>query len=322
MGTFASFVVAVVITTSAAGQVTDRSIYSGAKVADLGITIASWGGGTIKESNDVSIAGGNSLLVRTSTFYEGGLIKFSEPIDLDEISKNKENLLQVSIWVVENKTSAGGGGRGGAMAGGGGGALSGGGGAVGAGGGLGTGGATGPAAQMENLRIVIMTSDGKLSEAVFPLRTLSGSTGKWRRIGIPLNAIPGFAGTNRQVVAIMTAGDAPASFYLGELRVVTDQTPIQGYLPYTEMNLARGDEVVLSASAQGGYSILEFAWDFDDRDGIQDDAIGQAIFHRFRLSSLDPKYEEQGQVYTVTLTIRDIHGLKKPWVGTIKVTVN
>ncbi|MCH8275132.1 MAG: hypothetical protein IH851_10115 [Armatimonadetes bacterium] len=303
------------------GQVANVSLYGGRPIDGQGIRLLPWGSGSIKDSTDISIAGEHSLRISTASYFQGGVIQWDKPIPVAELAKNKQNLLQVSVYVLETKAASGrtsgdptrGGGEmgsGGMMAGGG-----------------RTGGtqATGTAVkQMENLRLVIRTSDDKLSEVVIPLATATGATGKWRRLGIPLTAIPGLAKTNQEIVSISLAGDAPATFYLGEIRVVTDQTPIQGYLPHREMNLARGDEVVLWATAEAGYSVLVYEWDFDASDGIQVEATGPVLYHRFRIPSYnpDPNVAEPAKPFIVTLTIRDVHGLKKPWQGTIQVTVN
>lgn len=287
------------------GQATDISVYSGQALGD-GIRAQSWGGGTIQESTEVTLLGAHSLKITTATFHQGGILEFSQPIDVAAASNAKENLLAVAVWVIENKGTVGGSGSGGGP--------STGGGPTTGGGTSGQGGSTAPRApkQMTHLRLLIRTSDKKLSEAILPLATASGSTGKWRRVGIPLSAIAGFQKTNKQIVGVGLAGDAPATFYLGEVRVVNDQTPIQGFLPKTSMNLALGDEATLWVSAEAGLSILDVAWDFDAKDGIQDEAIGQVIYHRFRLEG----------TFTVTCTIRDAFGLKAPWTGTIQVVVN
>lgn len=275
------------------------SLYAGQPLANGTITLSPWGGGAIEESAGQVIAGSHSLLIRTATYFQGGTITFSSPISVAQYAANPENLLQVSVYIARAAAPTGGGA-----------AMGGSGMAVGGG-----TGATQPAArakQMENLRVVIRTTDGKLSEAYYPLATAAGTVERWRRLGIPLAKIPGFSRTNKEIASVSFSGDAPAHFFLGELRVVTDQTPIQGELSHRELNLGRGQEVTLWATAEAGFSILEYAWDFDARDGIQDEAVSQVIVHRFRVPG----------EYTVTCTIRDVYGIKEPWRGTIRVTVN
>ena len=78
------------------------------------------------------------------------------------------------------------------------------------------------------------------------------------------------------------------------------------------MNVGKGTEVVLQSTAEGGATPLVFIWDFNSTDGLQEEATGQAVRHKFR----------QPGTFKVTLTVKDIYGLKTPWVGTLDVTVN
>lgn len=293
----------------------DYNIYNGTSIEALGIDLIAWGGGRVEESKDVSSAGQNSILVGTSSYFQGGILQFGSPHNLAPYVGGRENLLQISVYALEAKSggSSGGGGGGG---GGGAGIDSGGGGALGggmtAGGGGGAAAATRSAKQLDNLRLLITTTDGKTTEVLLPLNTSGSPVGRWKKVGVPLMAIPGFDATNKTIKNIAISGDAVTNFYIGEIRVVNDQTPVQGFLDVVEMNLASGDEVLLSAGGEGGFSVLEYVWDFDAKNGLQEEALGQAIYHRFRIPG----------EYVVTLTVRDKFGLKKPWQGTIKVTVN
>jgi hypothetical protein len=277
----------------------------------MGAKLNSWGGGKFVETKEFSLVGGNSLKVETTNLFQGGLLDLGKPVDLAGAFSGKENLLTLSVY----NMSLSGGGGGGPAGGGGGDPVGGGGGGRGGsvglsgGGGEGGGGTTSSQpAKLANIRLVIRTSDGKLSEAMLPI----SSTGKWVKTGIPVSRIPGFAKTNKSISSVAVSGDAPAVFYIGEIGVYTDPTPIQGYLTNTDQNIGLGTELVLSGSAESGITPVEYVWDLDDRDGVQEDAIGQAIRHKFRVA---------GQ-FRVTLTIRDIYGLKKPWSSSFAVTVN
>lgn len=277
------------------------SLYAGQPVGNGGITLSPWGGGAIEESSGQVLAGSHSLLITTATFFQGGTLSFAAPVSLAPYVANPENLLQVSVYIVRPAAPTGGGG-----------AMGGGTGGMAIGGGSGSTQPAPQAKQMENLRLVIRTTDGKMSEAYYPLGAAGRTAERWRRIGVPLSKIPGFARTNKEIASVSISGDAPAHFFFGELRVVTDQTPIQGELSNRELNLGRAQEVILWAVAEAGFSVVEYAWDFDDKDGIQDEAVSQVIVHRFRVPG----------EYTVTCTIRDVYGIKEPWRGTMKVTVN
>lgn len=176
---------------------------------------------------------------------------------------------------------------------------------------LGGGGGAG-SVSLETMRMIITTTDGKKSEAYVPTESaMSGDRG-WLNIAIPLKAISGFDKTNMVVKSIALAPDTTSTFFVGEMRVVGDTTPIRAEVTPAALNLGVNQEVKFSAVGLGGASILKYEWDFDDADGIQVDATGRTVTRRFR---------KPGN-YTITLTVSDYFGLKKPYTTTIKATVN
>ncbi len=184
---------------------------------------------------------------------------------------------------------------------------------IGGPGGFGGSNSAGAAPTLKTLRLLIHTTDGKFSEAYVPVVGANLNDGKFRMSAIPLQAITGFEQTNKQVDQIGLAGDATATFYLGELRVINDSTPITGEIQQQSMNLALGQEVNFSAYGFGGASVLKFSWDFGTGGGtLQEDAVGQAVTRKFRKAGK----------YKVTLTISDEFGLKKPQMTSIEVVVN
>ena len=131
-------------------------------------------------------------------------------------------------------------------------------------------------------------------------------------MAVPLQAILGLDRTNKQISAFAVSGDATSTFYVGDLRVINDTTPIRGEPNVRSINLALGEEVTLTAYGEAGSSILRYTWDFDDADGVQVDAEGQSVKRKFRKAG----------TYNITLTINDFYGLKQPYTTTIKAVVN
>lgn len=172
--------------------------------------------------------------------------------------------------------------------------------------------ATGAPQKLQTLRVIVTTTDGKKSEAYIPVSTSGSGDKGWRTAAIPLQAISGFDRTNKVIKEVGFSGDVITTFYIGDLRVVSDTTPITGEPNVRELNLALGDYVNLAANGYGGSSILKYSWDFDDKDGIQEDAVGQYVRRQFR---------KPGTI-TVTLTISDQFGLKKAFSTTLKAKVN
>jgi hypothetical protein len=163
---------------------------------------------------------------------------------------------------------------------------------------------------MKQMRVVVVTADGKQYEAVAPFDPPITDQEGWFPIGIALGAFKGLS-PDAKIKEIRVFGDAYGVFYVGEIRVATDPTPITGDAG-EEQIVAANDLVRLEARASAGITPLKYSWDFDASDGIQEDAIGKVVTTRYR---------KPGE-YIVTLTVTDVFGLKKPFVATTKVTVN
>ncbi len=316
-------------------------LYSPVKtIADQQISLRGWGSGSIAQTDEMAFEGVNSLRVSSRNFFQGGVITFGSPVDLAGAFGDKANMLRLTFEVPDEKTTlsggpAGGGNSMGPSAGGvssmgpGSKPQNGKGGGVGPqgagqggkfGGGKGgltpAGGSKGGAQAAEDqpvlsvIRVIVTTTDGKKSEAYIPVaNSMKGERG-WRQVAIPLQSITGFDRTNKDVKEVAFSGDTTATFYVGDIRVINDTTPITGEITSTRENLALGDEITLSARGFGGSSILKYEWDFDG-DG-KADAEGIAIKRKFR---------KPGDI-TVALTISDEAGLKKPYKTQIKIHVN
>lgn len=311
-----------------AGMATAQSIYiPNRKISDQGINLRGWGSGTISETDEVYVEGAYSLQVTTRNYFQGGMINLAKPVDLSGAFSDKNNLLRFAIRSSGEKpkfaTTVGkpGAGGGPSSAGAGGGGLAGGeggaGGALGGGGGQ-AGGSTTPQgttiatdAVLRTLRLVITTSDNLKSEAYLNIRSTGAEA--WRNFSLPLNAIKGFERTNKNIQSIAVSGDAISTFWIGDIRVVNDTTPISGEMNFkSDMNLALGDEREFIAYGFAGSTPLKYTWDFDDSDGIQVDAEGQSVKFKFRHPG----------TFKVTLVVSDAYGNKKPYTASVKVTVN
>lgn len=320
-----------------AGVASAQTLYAPQRtVKDQGISIKGWGSGTIAETDEVGKDGPRSLRVSTRNYFQGGILTYASPIDLSKAAGDKNNLLQFSVRVAESGStsgagSSGGPGRPGGFAGAGGpggpGGVGGqgggpggkqGGGPGGAGGGGGaTGGSVVASAQLTDVplrtvRMIVTTSDGKKSEAFLPINGTFAKT-NWVGMAIPLSAINGFDRTNKMVTGLAFSGDATSTFYIGDLKVANDSTPIQGEMNIKDpMNLALGDELEFQGYGFAGATPVVFSWDFDASDGIQVDAEGQVVKRKFRKAG----------TYTVTLTVSDMNHVKTPVMKTVKITVN
>ena len=317
-------------------------------IADQKIKLASWGSGIVSETEEAAYAGTKSIRITSRNYFQGGTLIFGDPVDLNATYGDKNNMLRLAFQSLDSATGSGAGGGAGM----GGGLGIGGGADVGTGGGAaaggrqgggfgGPGGPGGPGAgmfggpgggqgapgsstkpSMKTIRVIITTTDGKRSEAYLPAATSAPADRGWRMAGIPLQAIKGLDKTNKVIKEISFAGDASAAFYVGDIRIINDGTPIRGQImlepKYSSYSL--NSKVVFSGIGQGGSSVLKYTWDFDDSDGIQVDAEGPSVETRFRRASWTP--QNPTGTFNVTLTISDQYGLKEPYSTTLKVRVN
>jgi PKD domain len=335
----------------------------GLTIATQDISLRSWGSGICSETEEDSFEGTTSIRVTTRNLYQGGIFTWLKPVDLAPEFSDKTNLLRITFKSLDGAVTSGGtgggvpGGRGGGVPGGGpaggggvpGGGGKGGGGAIGGGGapqggggggasvgggeggppggsiGGARGGQTGVYTGLKTMRLIITTTDGKKSEAFVPASTTVGVERGWKQAGIPLQAIKGFDKTNKIVKEISFSGDVSTAFYVGDLRVISDRTPIRAEPSFRTALISVNQSLNFSASGYGGSSVLKYSWDFDDADGIQNDAEGANVKYRFRTASNDlrnsAQYRPNGE-FTITLTVSDAYGLKEPYKTTLKVKVN
>ena len=71
------------------------------------------------------------------------------------------------------------------------------------------------------------------------------------------------------------------------------------------------NEVVYFTGAASGGPGLVYAWDFDDKDGIQEEAFGRDVTYRYRKAG----------TFKVTLTVSDPSGVRKPVTNQLTVEV-
>lgn len=328
---------------------------AGRTVRDQGISLKSWGSGTIAESDEAAFGGTTSIRISGRNFFQGGILTFANPVSMGTAFADKNNLLSVMLFLPEmvgggmmgpggmpgipGRPGLGAPGLGGPP----GGVMPPGGGRPGAGGppwgggpppgvagpgmgGAGMGGAAMGAAGMggmggfgqaqapsiRRVRFVVTTTDGKRSEGYMDVVGRPADDRGWRRLSIPLQAVRGFENTNKQIASIAFSADATSTFFIGEVGLINDTTPISGDVNVRELNLGLGDEVQLIATGFGGASVIRYEWDFDTQGQFETDAEGQVVRRRFR---------SPGE-FLITVRFSDMYGLKAPFETTIRVTVN
>jgi hypothetical protein len=264
--------------------------------------------------------------VSTRNFFAGGTMMMASPVDLGVAFGDKNNLLRIMVRIADTSVTLGGGpglSTGGRPPGnsagkgdpGGSGEQGGGAGAPGGPGGPGGAGNAGATPEIDpirNIRMIFGTSDGRKSEVFLPISTSRPDAKGWISVAVPLQAIAGLGVTNKAISEVGFTADSVGTFYVGDVRVINDATPIQGDVNHKELNLALNDTVEFRARGFGGSSVLKYMWDFDDTDGVQIDAEGAVLKRKFRSPG----------TFNVTLTIGDAYGLKTPYTTKIKIKVN
>jgi len=323
--------IATALAISLAGMVgvrADVALYRGLPLEEAGLTLRAWGSGTIEETTETIFVGSRSLKLTTRGYFAGGWLEFKSPIDLRADLNGSDKVLRFTLRFPGTATVAAGGAPSGPR-GGGVGAPPGGprGGGLGEFGGPGTppsGGTTSTAPTAQELRIVLETTDGKRTEFILPLQGVRPDESGWQSVSMPLNAIPDLKQTNGQIARIGIFSDANATFYIGEIRTLSESTPLQGYIYVvnsygfsfnsrndTKVVIAANDELTFYGVSESGTVPVVFRWSFGGDPNVVD-AEGNGIRRRF------PK---KG-TFTVILTIADPYGARKPATAKIEVQVN
>src|SRR5207249_1043388 len=119
----------------------------------------------------------------------------------------------------------------------------------------------------QRLRVQLNFDGGIAVAEDHPLiRFPTGEPG-WVRVAIPFTqfkGVPRLASYRLQEMRIF--GDATDTFFIGEIRTVTDNDPIS-VEPLEEQVVSVNDRVDFVATAEAGISGLKYSWDFDKSDG-------------------------------------------------------
>jgi hypothetical protein len=316
----------------------DATLYAGQPTENAGITLRSWGAGSIEDSTETTFVGSRSLKVLTRGMLSGGWLVFNTPVDLRADLNAPDKAIRFTLRFAGASGSAAGGAGGPQAPGGigGSGAPRGGPGFGGEGGGPeapggfgGPGAPAGGGAQtttptLRELRLIIETSDGKRTETMLPLQSLRTDELGWQSLSAPLRSIAGLRETNGQIAKIGFFGDTTGVFYIGEIRTLSEGGALQGYMAIQNtfgsvftsrsqerLSIASGDELIFFGVAEGVSAPVEYRWSFGD-DPSQVDGTGQVVRRRF------PK---RGN-YTVHLTIADPQGVRPPATARIQIQVN
>ena len=286
---------ALTLTIARPGLAEEKTIYGGQPIADAGVTLGSWGSGSAEQSTSRVLVGTASIKITTEGWFEGGSIEFASPVTVFAGAPGASEYLvftvaptmQMEIPGSAQDTGPFGGSK--------------------TSGSYDFGAEQVSAPKVKAVRVVLVNGQGKRMEFKEPLTPTGDPT--WWRAAIPLAKLKG-ASEEYSLKRLLLFGDVADTMYLGSVKVIEDNEPLQADLS-EDQSLAVGDSAVLNSNATGGVSAVKCAWDFDDQDGVQEDAVGQIVRHVYNT----------GGDYTVTLTVTDVNGVKLPIQKTVKVHI-
>lgn len=292
---------AAITTAYAQGGAASNRLSIGLFLGDLeqnsNVTLGSWGSGRAERSKDNIFVGDSSIRLTTQGLYQGGRLEFKNPVDLSESFKNPNAYVRMRVRfsgnnATQNSFDPNSGET-----------------------------ARRAASPFTHMRFLLTMADGSTHELIRPVSIApTDDPDAYVPISFPVSALVkknadgtrGAAPTGdaARVKQMAIFGDTYAVFNVGEINVIMDETEIS-VQPLEIPPVFANDNISFIASAEGGATTLHYSWDFDSSDGIQSDAEGRSIRHAFK---------KEGK-YTVTLTVSDVDGIKKPAVTTAEVEV-
>ncbi|MCC6483749.1 MAG: PKD domain-containing protein [Armatimonadetes bacterium] len=158
--------------------------------------------------------------------------------------------------------------------------------------------------------MIMYSEDGRALEHTEPIVLKPNDEEGWIGVAFPLAAFGLTADSGGfKLSKLALSCDYPDTFWVGQIHIITDSSPIFVESLGGSESVAPYDALVFKANAEAGHTALLYSWDFNAKDGIQEDATGPYA---------SVSYSTPGE-YTITLTVSDPDGLKKP--ASVKTTV-
>ena len=176
------------------------------------------------------------------------------------------------------------------------------------------GGPTGPqvkALTMKNMRIVLFTEQGQLVADPVPVIATTKDKRGWVPVNVALARFSGAKGA-RELRAVGLFSDQTDRFYLGQLRLIVDHTPIKVTVK-ANPGMARTDQLVdFTTELTGGpVDDPQIAWSFGEGEKGQEQAFGTHVKY---------VYKKSGD-FIVTATVKDKAGVRAPASGSAGVHI-
>ena len=325
-----------VLARASSGDAPDIALYEGKPVADSGLSVAAWGAGSGQESAETYLFGGHALKITTLDFYQGARISFATPVPL----AGDDRILQITLrrggatlhydprtlpGVAQGNNpnplgssgqypgsgqypdrrgrrgrGRGGNGQGRGMT----------------PGGTAPGGTAAEAPLIPNitkLRLQFVLSDGRQADVLRVIPSVSDpAAGQgWYSVPVPISSLKFGGGAAPLLKSITLGGDQFGVFYVGRVRLASDAVPLSVQIDGPG-KAETGQPLTFSAKGETGLSNVRYVWNFGDGESSEPDA-GPTVTHA---------YTRGDRNETVTLTVTDVDGLKKPAQATKSIHIN
>ncbi len=162
-----------------------------------------------------------------------------------------------------------------------------------------------------SLRIILDTDRGPVVVEDFYFDYAYEVHPGWTRVFVPIKS---FILVNERKPSKLNRlrlfGDTKDAFYVGQVRLVTDEVPIRPQLlGPAAVDAVVGQEIKLECVVEAGLSVVDYVWEWGDGDSDEtDEPLATHL------------YVKAGE-YQVKLTARDKDKLKEPGSTTVTVKV-
>lgn len=293
------------------------ALFRGDAGDESNIRLGAWGSGRAEADTQRALIGNAAIRITTNGLYQGARLDFKNPIDLAPAFANPKTYVRFQVrfagtgasqeFFDPSSTQT----------------------------------TRAAASPFERMRFLLTMVDGSRYELVRPIELPpSEDPDQWVPIAFPVAALrkkpiaaapaaaattattaptapapdgaaaPAPTGEAAKLAQMAIFGDKYQQFYVGEINVITDDTEIS-IAPLDEQIAFARTTLSFAGSAEGGATTLKYSWDFDAKDGIQEDATGRTV---------SKSYSRAGK-YTVTLTVSDVDGLKPPATTRVELDV-
>jgi len=164
---------------------------------------------------------------------------------------------------------------------------------------------------ISKMRVVLLTDKGQIASEIVDIDKTQEVAKGWYRVTIPFAKLSGPALTDgKQLQQVGIFGDVKEYMWVGRVQMLSETQPLKADIgPNRTVKLK--EEVTFTAAAQPNDAPARYKWDFDDWDGIQEDATGRTVTWKFM----------EAGFYTVTLTVSDPANQKLTQVSHMDVLV-